>query len=165
MQRIDSKDTDMSGKLLTPETTMFESVYCSRCAGSGRYSFNLMHGHTCYGCGGKGVTLTKRGAAAQKYLKQISSKPARELRVGDVVKFDMCFFVCWSPIEKIEVSDSGNIMLTTTRAKTGETIQVSGISPDSMIELRFVGEQRAALVKQAKAYQATLTKDGVPAQP
>lgn len=146
-------------KLLTPETTMFESSYCSRCSGSGKYSFNLMHGDRCYGCGGQGVKLTKRGAAAAKYLLQISSKPARELVVGDKVLFDMYFFACWSPIEKIEVDANGSIRLTATRTKTGETISMS-LSSDTMIELRFVGEQRAALVTQAKDYQATLTNAG-----
>lgn len=32
---------------------------CSRCGGSGRYSFNLIHGTTCYGCGGTGKQKTK----------------------------------------------------------------------------------------------------------
>lgn len=32
---------------------------CSRCGGSGRYSFNLIHGTKCYGCGGTGKQKTK----------------------------------------------------------------------------------------------------------
>ena len=32
---------------------------CGRCGGSGSYSFNMMHGDTCYGCGGSGVTMPK----------------------------------------------------------------------------------------------------------
>lgn len=32
---------------------------CSRCGGSGRYSFNLIHGTRCYGCGGTGKQKTK----------------------------------------------------------------------------------------------------------
>lgn len=32
---------------------------CSRCGGSGRYSFNLIHGTMCYGCRGTGRQKTK----------------------------------------------------------------------------------------------------------
>lgn len=32
---------------------------CSRCGGSGRFSFNLMHGSKCYGCNGTGKQATK----------------------------------------------------------------------------------------------------------
>ena len=31
---------------------MTTAYTCSRCGGSGRYSFNLIHGTKCYGCGG-----------------------------------------------------------------------------------------------------------------
>lgn len=33
--------------------------YCGRCGGSGQYSFNMMHGTTCFGCGGVGHKLLK----------------------------------------------------------------------------------------------------------
>jgi hypothetical protein len=46
-------------------TDLFETATCGRCAGSGHYSFNLMHGTVCFGCGGSGIKLTKRGAAAK----------------------------------------------------------------------------------------------------
>lgn len=38
---------------------MTTAYTCSRCGGSGRYSFNLIHGTKCYGCGGTGKQKTK----------------------------------------------------------------------------------------------------------
>lgn len=32
--------------------------FCKRCGGSGEYSFNLMDGTVCYGCGGRGLGAT-----------------------------------------------------------------------------------------------------------
>ena len=34
---------------------IWPSKPCSRCGGCGRYSYNMMHGDTCYGCSGSGV--------------------------------------------------------------------------------------------------------------
>jgi hypothetical protein len=44
------------------------TVYtCSRCAGTGRFSFNLMHGTKCYGCNGTGKQKTKPRAPTPKW--------------------------------------------------------------------------------------------------
>lgn len=57
----------------------YETKTCSRCGGSGKFSYNLTHGNKCYGCGGSGVQLTKRGKAARAYATEILEK-----RVEDV---------------------------------------------------------------------------------
>lgn len=44
----------------------FETKTCGRCGGSGRHSFNQMHGDVCYGCGGSKVVRTKIGEIARK---------------------------------------------------------------------------------------------------
>lgn len=41
---------------------------CSRCGGSGRYSFNLLHGTRCYGCGGTGKQKTKPAKPTPTWL-------------------------------------------------------------------------------------------------
>ena len=66
--------------------TTFESEVCSRCGGSGHYSYCQMYGTTCFRCAGRRITLTKRGAAAQAYFTALCSKPASEVKVGEVVK-------------------------------------------------------------------------------
>jgi len=64
---------------------LLEKVTCGRCGGSGHYSFNMMHGTVCYGCGGSGVKLTKRGQAAKDYWTWLCTMDCRWLRVGDRV--------------------------------------------------------------------------------
>lgn len=46
-------------------TVTFETKTCGRCGGSGHYSYNQMHGTTCYGCSGRKVVYSKAGAAAR----------------------------------------------------------------------------------------------------
>lgn len=52
-------------------TIKYETEVCGRCGGSGRYSYNQMDGDRCYGCGGSGNRLTKRGRAAREYATSI----------------------------------------------------------------------------------------------
>lgn len=65
--------------------TNFETQVCSRCNGSGSYSYCQDYGSKCFKCAGSGKTLTKRGAAARAYLDTLCTKPATEIRVNDRV--------------------------------------------------------------------------------
>ncbi|KZE65128.1 hypothetical protein AV545_04180 [Paenibacillus jamilae] len=59
---------------------------CKRCGGSGRYSYNLKDGSTCYGCGGAGVIIKNESHLLKivesqqiqdrltKYLNELESK-------------------------------------------------------------------------------------------
>lgn len=40
---------------------------CTRCNGTGRFSFNLMHGTKCYGCNGTGKQKTKPRTPSPKW--------------------------------------------------------------------------------------------------
>lgn len=44
-----------------------QAYTCTRCNGTGRYSFNLMHGTKCYGCNGTGKQLTRPKAPTPKW--------------------------------------------------------------------------------------------------
>lgn len=44
-----------------------QAYTCTRCNGTGRYSFNLMHGTKCYGCNGTGKQYTKPKAPSSKW--------------------------------------------------------------------------------------------------
>lgn len=65
---------------------VFENESCGRCGGSGRYSFNSIDGDMCYGCSGRGVKLTKRGAAAQKFFHDSLKKPLADIKPGMFIK-------------------------------------------------------------------------------
>jgi hypothetical protein len=68
--------------------TQLETVTCSRCGGSGEYSYCQMYGRTCFKCSGAKRIYTKRGFAAAQFLKALWSKTASELKVGDKILCD-----------------------------------------------------------------------------
>ena len=53
---------------------LFESEPCSRCGGSGQYSYCQSYGTTCFRCKGLKETLTKRGTVAQGWFNQMCMK-------------------------------------------------------------------------------------------
>lgn len=140
---------------------VFEHTTCSRCCGTGTYSFNLIHGTKCYGCNGAGYKLTKRGAAASSYLKAIRSRPASEIKEGDVILFDMHFFRVFTPVTSVEVNENGSVTIRGIRHKTGENIGFT-VWPDDPVRLSFSADQKQAQIEQALAYQSSLKKDGTP---
>lgn len=69
----------------------FETTECTRCGGTGHYSFNLIHGTTCFKCGGRKVQLSRRGAAACKAwdaLMAAMETPVDQVKVGDKVAYE-----------------------------------------------------------------------------
>ena len=51
-------------------------ITCTRCGGSGSYSFNMLHGSRCYGCNGTGFTTVD----AAKHAKAQAAKAKREAK-------------------------------------------------------------------------------------
>ncbi len=126
----------------------FESEVCSRCLGSGRFSHCAMYGDTCFRCGGKGRTLTKRGEAAAKYLRTLRSKRLDEIQVSDVVHIrgGGPFPAKWETVD----------------AEWLASMPGRGWKADSLWRVRQSKEQSLATWDAALAYQATLTKAGTP---
>ena len=57
---------------------------CTRCSGTGKHSFNAVHGDMCYGCNGKGwVYTTPKG---QKKIKPTATLAT--CKVGDIVEIN-----------------------------------------------------------------------------
>lgn len=67
-------------------TLSYEKEPCPRCGGSGRYSYNQIDGSRCYGCGGTGQRLTKRGAATKRFMDGLLEIPVEDVRVGDFIR-------------------------------------------------------------------------------
>jgi hypothetical protein len=63
---------------------------CTRCGGSGEYSYNQRHGSVCYGCNGSGVVHTKRAAAEWNRFRAdrraLLTPSIRDLVVGDLAR-------------------------------------------------------------------------------
>jgi hypothetical protein len=163
------------GKLL------FESQACTRCHGSGRYSFNMRHGSMCYGCGGRGEQLTKRGAEAQRFFRELSTVKVADLKPGDVIRATgitrggdsyshaatVVEVLLDDPSAPTCVSQRGDEPPVERRYCTVRLTSKLGDStwhtfPTSDAEI--VGGDRQARRERALAYQATLTKAGKPAR-
>lgn len=67
----------------------FETSACTRCGGTGRYSFNQIDGDKCYGCNGTTQALTRRGKAASKayndLVDELCTRTWGDISVGDTV--------------------------------------------------------------------------------
>lgn len=154
------------------KSVKIESTVCGRCGGTGKYSFNMMHGSTCYGCSGAGRVLTKRGAAASKFLNALRNVPVETLKVGDFMQEyvgtggSRAFF----KVEKIDVmpakdagyrdNDGTVVKLELSNAKAGDctTIKFTG----NLVRKGFRESEKNAQLKLALEYQDTLTKIGKP---
>lgn len=152
----------------TEPTMRLERETCSRCCGTGHYSYCQMHGTMCFKCGGKKVVLTKRGAAAARYLETLRSKRAGDLVVGDVVWADGIPGYTRGRFVKITA-----IAPSTVRFKIGDgewqtstgldiSPVVSGIAADALVRVAQSAAEKEETLRRAIAYQATLTKSGTP---
>lgn len=157
---------------------LFESETCSRCGGSGNYSYCQSYGTRCFKCHGDCVTLTKRGYAAQKWFNARRMKPASEVKVGEriVVEgtpgFSRTEVVIVESAE-METKSSGKSLMPdgtwkdhpphlVIRGKGAKSGEPHGMHtyPESEVRMHVWGEALAALRAEALAYQATLTKAG-----
>lgn len=141
----------------------FEIETCTRCGGSGKHSFNLMHADRCYGCGGTGVRLTKRGSAAKMFYINAQTRPVSELKAGMHVWSDGRFW----PVLAIESSASSALAADGTQTPYVNIVMKRytwGVFQTSTV--RFVRDEadRLETLAQAIAYQATLTKTGKPSK-
>lgn len=68
---------------------IFETEACSRCDGTGHYSYNLMHGSRCYGCNGRGWKFSKRGTAARDawVATWTRTKPVEQVVAGERIAY------------------------------------------------------------------------------
>jgi DnaJ-class molecular chaperone len=48
------------------KTAKLTKKTCSRCSGTGNFSFNMIHGSMCYGCSGSGYVMVDEAAEAKK---------------------------------------------------------------------------------------------------
>jgi|TARA_R110000744_G_C18937359_1_gene513907 hypothetical protein len=132
---------------------IFENVCCSRCGGTGHYSFNQADGSTCFKCKGSKTFLTPRGRAAQDYYTSLITVPAQSVRVGDVI-FPMSY-------EKRGVVTK---VLTASEDKELLHLYVNGCSygmgKTCTVKLALVGDERQVNINKALAFQDKLTKAG-----
>ena len=72
-QQITATETTAPAPVQAPS---FETETCSRCAGSGNYSYCPGYGNRCFKCSGKGRVYSKRGHAALDFQQALLRVPA-----------------------------------------------------------------------------------------
>lgn len=141
-----------------PRNLLFENVTCSRCAGSGKFSYCQMYGSTCFKCHGDGKTLTKRGHAAQLWLNAQKRKPGSAVVVGDTIMVDGIPGFSASYWGKVtEISAACDI--TVVAVKGGQSMILNGWGGQD-VRVSQTKERLAELRAGALAFQATLTQAG-----
>lgn len=119
--------------------------------------------------------LTKRGAAAQRFFEALSSKPACEITIGEVIRQSGITlrgdpYSYWAKVIRIEqptevtswsngtaIDPATQIDLTTSHEKFGETRnRLAKTSIVRVSDPETLPARRAAALE----YQATLTKTG-----
>jgi len=157
------------------KVTKFETVICSRCGGSGEYSYCQMYGKTCFKCHGKRGVLTKRGAAAKAYYESLLSVPGSELKVGTVIQVKAFLRTPgFYAIERIgsriqEGSSMVDGVMTPYRCEMVEIetaivcqSYLADTFPTQTFRVQCDEETKRAAFAKALEYQATLTKEGTP---
>ena len=138
---------------------LLESKTCSRCGGSGNFSYCQMYGTTCFKCGGDGVVLTKRGKAAQLWLSAKKRKPLGEVALGEwalsegIPGFSAAV---WVKID--EITGAGEELLVSGLTKKGERHNWKGAG--MVVRISQGKARNAELAKEALAFQETLTLTG-----
>ena len=145
--------------------TKFEVETCGRCGGSGRYSFNLMHGDRCYGCGGSGQRYSKRGFAARAYFFEGFAKPVEEVVVGMYLHTSIGVNDRPKWREIIEVRESATKWGVGNEWKSGIDLVVKGCNCGFPLGSKVTAatkDEITARLAEALAYEATLGKHGKP---
>ena len=151
----------------------FETKTCSRCGGSGHYSFNLMHGTMCYGCNGKGIQFTKRGLAARMFYDESLTVPASELKVGMGIKESSG----WKNFALIQAIHHGTDKELGEKFCTSYSLGTDGdremilvdtgrckakFYPDTRVRVMHTDDEKKVKIALALEYQSTLTAAGKP---
>lgn len=157
--------------------TKLETRSCARCGGSGRYSFNQFDGDRCFGCSGKGRTLTARGLAASAWLKALRSAPASQVKAGDLVRHEMLAGLATALVTSKVVSVGPSTIGVTTVIgdckRQSDLIEITvdndrfgrchmHLGKDTAVRLDFDAATKAEQFARALAYQATLDERGLP---
>jgi hypothetical protein len=161
--------------LMAKLKTLFETQTCTRCHGTGKHSYCERFRDVCFKCQGDGITLTKRGQAAQAYYIASCTIPVTQVKVGDVIQttgltHGAVAYKYRAVVTEITEGVSGArrivndvvqpadpvLVLKTKNPKFGE--QTSSMPLDAKI--RVYRADDTTRLENALEYQSTLTKVG-----
>lgn len=98
---------------------LFDRQECTRCGGSGRYSFNALDGDRCYGCGGTGVQIARKHRDMYnvwvKARREAREPTYGQLRAGDQIARGPKGARYWATVASVQI-DREQVM---GRSRTG----------------------------------------------
>lgn len=118
-----------------PPTNAIESEPCTRCGGSGHYSYCSMYGTVCFRCNGRKRTLTARGAATSTFLRGLREVAGDQIKAGDVIKLD------------------GAVRRVVEVRQSASTYTREGEAPVHFIELVLQGGRFYGVTPESKVYR------------
>jgi hypothetical protein len=139
------------------KTPIFETQACTRCGGSGNYSYCQMHGTVCFQCGGSKVQLTKRGHAAQVFYNNLLTKPASEFKVGESYRMQ-------GDPKAYRIEEIKDDPLNPGLIQLNGSGMSYGTQPGTPLRSVPTTEVRDAARAKALEYQASLNSRGKPAK-
>lgn len=141
----------------------YDSETCTRCGGSGHYSYNRVDGTTCFKCKGSGAQLTPRGKAALAFADSLLNRKIEELAGEDRFQYlDAIRGRRYSGCTAVEVAsfshraDGTPVPAFEVRSSSGKVVVVT--SAGTKVRLHPTPEQMDQII----AYQDSLTKAGKP---
>ncbi|MFT6075153.1 MAG: hypothetical protein ACJAZ1_002078 [Yoonia sp.] len=143
--------------------TSYETETCTRCSGSGHYSYNQMTGTRCFKCGGSGLQYTKRGKATQQFAESIMAVLGSEIKVGDVMRIGKKGQITAQSLEVTEKrSHAKPTGATEFPMRTVVTVTGPNFSRDFYGDWEYKRLLTAEQSQQVRDYQDNLTKAGKP---
>jgi hypothetical protein len=149
----------------------FEIQSCSRCGGSGHYSYCQMHGTVCFGCGGSGKQYTKRGRKAHDMFEAALKVPLGSLKVGDLMRVEDLgrrYFAKVAEIGPLAVTGKSlvdgvwvpmeTITVTTEHERYGRHGLIA--SPGHPVRKGWSSEEKEPHRQAALAFEATMGPSG-----
>lgn len=94
---------------------------CTRCGGTGQFSFNMITGSTCFGCGGSGFQIKGKKAreaftAYVEATRGASTLTAKDLQVGDKLSHEgfwrTVVAIEWTAPKGVGLATSGDTQMT-----------------------------------------------------
>lgn len=138
----------------------YETETCTRCGGSGHFSYNRMTGTRCFKCRGEKVCYTKRGAAAANFATELRKQAVETVQIGDRIY--------WGNGGRMTVTAiDGPRPSGVSVKRDGEWVPVMEIefTGNTLVKSFHVGEivrrgWTPEMVAEVNEYQAKLTKSG-----
>lgn len=153
-------------------TISYEKTTCSRCGGTGTYSYCQMWGTTCFGCKGKRIVTSARGRIAANAFDAerlaVSGRLIDTVQVGDRVLIDNRF----RTVEAVQTEGGSRFLRDgvwvdyvavqfTKKLQSGPEVNRHGFLPGTRVVFADSTEQWAQLVAFADTLPGALL-DGQP---